>query len=269
MSFASDTADLLEATTTSLSPTTSTAPHKHFLGKFGLRKPSVLSLSSAASSTNSPCPTKRSVSPLQDDEKRKILKMLISPNSERKSSKDISEFMLLADQTIKAARSAENLCTGGQVLRQESTHSLQVPLHNMGRKVTFSQVVDHLACSLSDSSSLSDISCGDDFRQSVVSGTTSTSARRNRKMYKPSRRTRPRRPSRGDSSYHGTSGSEEIFESSLESIESYNNFQLKPLSLSTQHRTKINKISSADSLLSMIRNLASSRLNTSTPSVTV
>ena len=268
MSFASDTADLLEATPSSLSPTASMAPHKHFLGKFGLRKPSVLSLSSVASSTNSPSATKRSVSPLlQDDEKRKILKMLISPNSDRKSSKDISEFMLLADQTIKAARSAENLCTAGPVLRQESTHSLQVPLHNMGsRKVTFSQVVDHLACSLSDSSSLSDISCGDEFRQSVVSGTSSSSARRNRKMYKPSRRTRPRRPSRGDSSYHGTSGSEEIFESSLESIESYNNFQLKPLSLSTQQRTKINKISSADSLLSMIRNLAASKLNTSTPS---
>ena len=267
MSFASDTADLLEVTPCSLSPTTTAAPHKNFLEKFGLRKPSVLSLSSVASSTNSPCASKRSVSPgpLQDEEKRKILKMLISPSSERKSSKDISEFMILADQTIKAARSAENLCTGGQVLRQESTHSLQVPLHNMGRKVTFSQVVDHLACSLSDSSSLSDISCGDEFRQ-TVSGTAHTTARRNRKMYKPSRRTRPRRPSRGDSSYHGTSGSEEIFESSLESIESYNNFQLKPLSLPTQHRNKINKISSADSLLSMIRNLASSKLNTSTPS---
>ena len=184
MSFASDTADLLEATPNSLSPTTSMAPHKHFLGKFGLRKPSVLSLSSAASSTNSPCATKRSVSPLQEDEKRKILKMLISPNSERKSSKDISEFMILADQTIKAARSAENLSSGGQVLRQESTHSLQVPLHNMGRKVTFSQVVDHLACSLSDSSSLSDISCGEEFKLSV-SGSHVT--RRQRKLYKPSR----------------------------------------------------------------------------------
>ena len=189
MSFASDTADLLEAPG-SLSPSTTAAPHRHFLEKFGLRKPSVLSLSSVASSTNSPCASKRSVSPgpLQDEEKRKILKMLISPSSERKSSKDISEFMILADQTIKAARSAENLCSGGSggVLRQESTHSLQVPLHNMGRKVTFSQVVDHLACSLSDSSSLSDISCGDDFRQ-TVSGTANTTARRNRKMYKPSR----------------------------------------------------------------------------------
>ena len=263
MSFASDTVDLLEAGNT-LSP--STTAHKNFLGKLGLRKPSVLSISSVASSTNSPNPTKRTVSPMQDEEKRKILKMLISPNAERKSSKELTEFMSLADKTIKAARSAENLCTN-QVLRQESTHSLQVPLTNMGRKVTFSQVVDHLACSLSDSSSLSDISCGEEWRQ-TVSGTTTT-ARRHRKMYKPSRRARPRRPSRGESSYNGTSGSEERFESSLESIESYNNFQLKPLSglaLPTSQRNKINKISSADSLLSMIRNLASSKLNTSTPS---
>ena len=268
MSFASDTADLLEATNSvSLSP--STSGHKHLLGKLGLRKPSVLSISSVASSSNSPNPTKRMVSPMQDEEKRKILKMLISPNSEGKSSKDLTELMSLADKTIKAARSAENLSTNSQVLRQESTHSLQVPLTSMaGRKVTFSQVVDHLACSLSDSSSLSDISCGEEFRQ-TVSGTAST-ARRSRKMYKPSRRSaRPRRPSRGDSSYYGTSGSEERVESSLESIESYNNFQLKPLSglgLSTHQRNKLNKISSADSLLTMIRNLASSKLNASTPS---
>jgi hypothetical protein len=89
-----------------------------------------------------------------------------------------------------------------EVIRQESTLSLQVPLPGMGqRKVTFSQVqitkhttlltnitqlqvVDQLACSLSDSSSLSDISCGEDFKLSV-SGSNMT--RRSRKLYKPNR----------------------------------------------------------------------------------
>ena len=52
---------------------------------------------------------------MQDEEKRKILKMLISPSSERKPNKNINEFMSLADKTIKAARSAENLCTSTQV----------------------------------------------------------------------------------------------------------------------------------------------------------
>ena len=53
---------------------------------------------------------------MQDEEKRKILKMLISPNSERKPSKDINDFMMIANQTIKAAKSAENLSTNNQVL---------------------------------------------------------------------------------------------------------------------------------------------------------
>ena len=52
---------------------------------------------------------------MQDEEKRKILQMLISPNSERTPSKNINEFMSLADKTIKAAKSAENLCTSNQV----------------------------------------------------------------------------------------------------------------------------------------------------------
>ena len=57
----------------------------------------------------------------------------------------------------------------------------------------------------------------------------------------------------------------------MESIESHNNFALRPLSGlnlqgQVQHRNKMAKISSADSLLSMIRNIASSKLNTSTPS---
>ena len=52
---------------------------------------------------------------MQDEEKRKILKMLISPNSERNPTKNINEFMSLADKTIKAAKSAENLSTSNQV----------------------------------------------------------------------------------------------------------------------------------------------------------
>ena len=49
----------------------------------------MLSISSAASSLGSPSPnpTKRPISPLADDEKRKILKMLISPSVERRPSK--------------------------------------------------------------------------------------------------------------------------------------------------------------------------------------
>ena len=54
------------------------------------------------------------------------------------------------------------------------------------------QVVDQLACSLSDSSSLSDLSVGDreDFKQTVTGSTNISnnhSRTRNRKMYKPSR----------------------------------------------------------------------------------
>ena len=56
---------------------------------------------------------------MQDEEKRKILKMLISPNSERNPTKNINEFMSLADKTIKAAKSAENLSTSNQVKKLE------------------------------------------------------------------------------------------------------------------------------------------------------
>ena len=65
-------------------------------------------------------PSKRSVSPMAEEEKRKILKMLISPVSERRpaaATKSITEFMSLADKTIKAAKSAENLSTSTQVGR--------------------------------------------------------------------------------------------------------------------------------------------------------
>ena len=53
-------------------------------------------------------------------------------------------------------------------------------------------MVDQLACSLSDSSSLSDLSVGDreDFKQTVTGSTnisSNHSRTRNRKMYKPSR----------------------------------------------------------------------------------
>ena len=64
----------------------------------------------------------------------------------------------------------------------------------------------------------------------------------------------------------------------MESIESYNNISLKPLtglSLGSQPasprqadkiKNKMSKISSADSLLTMIRNLASSKMSISSPS---
>ena len=116
MSFASDTVELLETSQSLLSPG---QHHKHFLGKLGLRKPSVLSISSAASSQGSVSPAhKRSSSPMQDEEKRKILKMLISPNSERKPTKNLTEFMSLADITIKAAKSAENLSTSSNQVKE-------------------------------------------------------------------------------------------------------------------------------------------------------
>ena len=139
MSFGSEMLDDAVASDNTLSPTP-----KSFLGRLTVRKPSVLSISSAASSValSSPIPLRRSISPIQDEEKRRILKMLISPSSERRPSKNINDFMMMADQTIKAAKSAENLSTNNQVLRQESSLSLQVPLPGMGqRKVTFSQVI--------------------------------------------------------------------------------------------------------------------------------
>ena len=79
----------------------------------------MLSISSAASSQGSVSPAhKRSSSPMQDEEKRKILKMLISPNSERKPTKNLTEFMSLADITIKAAKSAENLSTSSNQVKE-------------------------------------------------------------------------------------------------------------------------------------------------------
>ena len=115
MSFGSDMAELLD-NGVSTENTSSPTP-KNFLGRLIVRKPSILSISSAASSQSSasPNPIRRSISPMQDDEKRKILKMLISPSSERRPSKNINDFMKIADQTIKAAKSAENLCTYNQV----------------------------------------------------------------------------------------------------------------------------------------------------------
>ena len=110
MSFASDMVELLDVPS---SPTPKT-----FLGKLTVRKPSILSISSATSSHGSSSPNliRRTASPMQDEEKRKILKMLISPSSERKPSKNINDFMMMANQTIKAAKSAENLCTNNQVI---------------------------------------------------------------------------------------------------------------------------------------------------------
>merc|ERR1719204_290075 len=106
--------------------------------------------------------------------------------------------------------------------------------HGMNKKVTFSQVVDQLTRSMSDSSSLSDVSFGEEFKQNV---TGSNPAKRSRKLYKPNRRPRPRPPVKP--SYNGTSGSEEVWESSMESIESSSAFTLKPQG----GQRKLNKIS--------------------------
>ena len=113
MSFNSDMVELLDNPASTDVPSSPTP--KSFLSKLTIRKPSILSLSSASSPGSASPNFRRAASPLQDDEKRKILKMLISPSSERKPSKDINEFMMIANQTIKAAKSAENLSTNNQV----------------------------------------------------------------------------------------------------------------------------------------------------------
>ena len=101
--------------------------------------------------------------------------------------------------------------------------------------------------------------------------------RRHRKLYKPSRlvgnnlcffkefyafrRSRAKSRTANPSAYNGTSGSEEVYESIMESIESSNSLAFP------HHNTgKMNKVSSADSLLTMIRNTASNKMSSSTPS---
>ena len=70
-------------------------------------------------------------------------------------------------------------------------------------------------------------------------------------------------------SIYNTSGSEEVYESSMESIESSSSFALKPLSalhFPLQSQGQMSKVSSADSLLTMIRNIAANKMSASTPS---
>ena len=87
-----------------------------FLGQLMVRKPSILSISSAVSSPGSTSPNivRRASSSMQEEEKRKILQMLISPSTEKKPTKNINKFMLLANET---ARSAENLSKTNQVIQ--------------------------------------------------------------------------------------------------------------------------------------------------------
>lgn len=142
-----------------------------------------------------------------------------------------------------------------------------------------------MACSFSESSSLSDLSsCTEDFKHSVSSHVPSR--RGPGKLMRSGRISkRARRQQAAAGGYFGrthplgqTSGSEDLYESSMESIESNNattGLTLHPLSAlnqntgngsSTHHSKKLQKISSADSLMCMIKNLAANRLSTSTPS---
>lgn len=238
----------------------------------------------------------RFLSPRDEEERRKILKMLVTPgpdSANRKSGKRLDSASSFDTMILKAARSAEHLpvvasteatsvpsITDVVYQRKESSLSLQIPgvspnsaiLAN--KKVTFSHVVDQMACSLSDSSSLSDLSCAEDFKLNVSSSHAPN--RRARKLLRSARIHSKRKHGTSGSggfhshSFNGTSGSEEVFESSMESIESSQNFlhtrssgggaaadMLSPgfrKSLSPNGK-QLHKISSADSLLSMIKSL--------------
>ena len=150
-----------------------------------------------------------------------------------------------------------------------------------------------MACSFSESSSLSDLSsCTEDFKHSVSSHVPS-GRRGPRKLMRSNRLSkRAQRQQQQAGGYFGrthplgqTSGSEDLYESSMESIESNSattGLTLHPLSALNQsalaaaanisgnggsnNKSKLQKISSADSLMCMIKNLASNRLSTSTPS---
>ena len=140
-----------------------------------------------------------------------------------------------------------------------------------------------MACSFSDSSSLSDLSsCTEDFKHSVSSHVPA-SRRGPRKLMRSNRMSkRAQRQQQQAGGYFGrthalgqTSGSEDLYESSMESIESNSattGLTLHPLSALNHNQSnnaaskKLQKISSADSLMSMIKNLAATRMSTSTPS---
>ena len=201
------------------------------------------------------------------------------------------------------------------------------------KKVTFSQVVDQMACSMSDSSSMSDLSscAAEDFKHNVNANSSqmvapTRSSRTGRKLFRSRRkhshggggssqslapsgsnqlsayfpRHRRKWGSVGGNQQEGgassVSGSESnVFESSMDSLDTQNStvLALRPLSALNSTATngscvagsqqnsngdavnnssragggsKLQKLSSADSLFSMIRNLASNNRNTSTPS---
>ena len=198
------------------------------------------------------------------------------------------------------------------------------------KKVTFSQVVDQMACSLSDSSSMSDLSscAAEDFKHNINANSSQVvaptrSSRTGRKLFRSRRkhshgggvgaqslaptgsnqlsayfpRHRRKWGSVGGNQVEGgassVSGSESnVFESSMDSLDTQSStvLTLRPLSAlnstatngscvaGTQQNStnenanartgggsKLQKLSSADSLFSMIRNLASTNRNTSTP----
>lgn len=235
----------------------------------------------------SPSPKKKKqfLSPRDEEERRKILKMLVTPRSGNgvpaggsgegntllprpRHDSSVSFDNLI----IKAARSAEDLpekATIAEMYRKDSSLSLQIPgmispsaiLAN--KKVTFSQVVDHMACSLSDSSSMSDLSCSaEDFKLSVSSSGHLSSTRRARKLLRSARIQSKRKHnhpalSHQPNAFLSGNSTEEVYESSMESIESSSNLYIKPpLSALSPNARHLQKIASADSLLSMIKTLA-------------
>ncbi len=239
---------------------------------------------------------KQFLSPRDEEERRRILKSLVAPNGNK--TKHGEKAMTSFDSMIlKAARSAENLPSTdalaspssasaskiAEMFRKESSLSLQIPGNGLvspsgsiggNKKVTFSQVVDQMACSLSDSSSLSDLSCAEDFKLNVSSSVHVPNSRRSRKLFRSGRLHSKRKSASAAASGSGstavqafyqlanaTSGSEDVYESSMESIESStNSLHPKPLAVigSRQQAKQLHKISSADSLLSMIKTLKSS-----------
>ncbi|XP_059098471.1 mucin-2-like [Tigriopus californicus] len=279
------------------------AAARTLLSKLSVRKPSILSVSSTASSiggygerknstsqeelfikrTPSPKRRNRFLSPRDEEERRKILKSLVTPKCSKNRHNSLASFDQLI---IKAARSAEDLPETSNVsnmFRKESASSLQIPgmispsALLASKKVTFSHVVDQLACSLSESSSLSDLSCADDIRQGI--GTSGPGSKRAKKLLRSSRIPSKRKHSLNlQSNNHGPqngySGSEEQFESSMESLESScTSFPMRSMSMlspgSAKQARHLHKISSADSLLSMIKSLAAQKGNNhaaSTPS---
>ena len=338
------------------------------------------------------------LSPSHEEERRRILKMLVTPQANKRTQSSAS----FDSMVMKAARSAENVNkdekdasvtsnskpnkvvrnvktetkSNAHIIRKQSSQSLQIPERvplrrsisdtetrilqgspkqedgnhknktsstisvsallspidpRDNKKVTFSQVVDQMACSLSDSSSMSDLSscAAEDFKHNINANSSqipapTRSSRTGRKLFRSRRkhshgggggaqslapagsnqlsayfpRHRRKWGSMGGNQQEGgassVSGSESnVFESSMDSLDTQNStmLTLRPLSAlnpSTTNGTcvggmqqnntndntnsraggvsKLQKLSSADSLFSMIRNLASNNRNLSTPS---